>query len=657
MIDLKEITAVIEAKSPLHFGRGRFGVIKRTHECIPGSIIRGAIGTALISLYCKNETVDHDQCEEELRKECPYYLLFQDRSCENSKIHFKFSYPLSIEDGGKTKLRPTPFDFKYCEGCKNYYRERENKCKRCGSNLTFLKFSPFDLSFSTSIPIQKYEIGRTAIDREGGGHAEVEYGEERAGTLHVMEVIPRGNLFWLSIFFSGGDSERPLLNSIKFVEDEGIGGGKNRGFGKISFSEVKIREIRENDVLKRAEEIANKIKSDKLRIDLTSPAIIKLGDKTLSRITPDYLTEYAKNSYSKIFEEKIELDAPKLLDLYARVETVTGWSLEDSNLIEGRRKDVYTAISPGSFFNYEVKGVENWAKALACLEILGIGEWRSHGYGSIVFSENPGNNEKKIAPPEKRKGLQRFRKLKEVPISSFGVSLRFEKPIKRDIDSLRGVIRGFTGKHERELKWLYENPRKGTKYYRFVEHELVAAKILEFKIRFLHPKFVRFRDFILKGLDYFGKEGILNGDEKVKFNVMVGKEGKEGYKPLKLDKGDCIELKFKTPVLYDVDPWSILRGIGSKIYQLYKVELPEMEEIKEKVKEWKFEHNLSKYVFRRKGNEYWGWRGGIKFEMNNLSGGEKELIEWLLGAGRITGIGKFTTIGFGDYEAQVLSEE
>ncbi len=656
MIDLKEITAVIEAESPLHFGRGRFGVIKRTHECIPGSIMRGAIGTALISLYCKNEKVDHDQCEEELRKECPYYLLFQDRTCENSKTHFKYSYPLFLEDGVKTKLRPAPLDFKYCERCKKYYRERENKCKRCGSNLTFLKFSPFDLSFSTPIPIQKHEIGRTAIDREGGGHAEVEYGEERAGTLHVMEVIPRKTLFWLSIFFSGGDSEKPLLNSIKFVEDEGIGGGKNRGFGKISFSEVKISEIREEDILKRARAIENKIKSGKMRIDLTSPAIIKLGDKTLSRITPDYLTEYAKNSYSKIFEEEIGLDVPKLLDLYARNETVTGWSLEDSNLIEGRRKDVYSAISPGSFFNYAIEGVENWAKALVCLEILGIGVWRSHGYGSILFSENPGDIETRIAPPEKRMGLLRFRKLKEVPISSFDVSLKFEKPIKRDIDSLRGVIRGFTGKHERELKWLYENPRKGTKYYRYIEHELVANKILNFKIIFLHPGFVRFRDDVLKGLDYFGKEGILNGDEKVKFDVMVGKVQKEHYKQIKLNKGDCIELKFKTPVLYDIDPWSILRGIGSKIYQMYKIELPEMEELKEKAKAWEFEHNRSKYIFRRKGNEYWGWRGAIKFKMNNLNEGEKELIGWLLGAGRITGIGKFTTIGFGDYEAYVLAE-
>lgn len=245
--------------------------------------------------------------------------------------------------------------------------------------------------------------------------------------------------------------------------------------------------------------------------------------------------------------------------------------------------------------------------------------------------------------------------LSKIPIIDIPLSLRFSFLIKRDIDSLRGVIRGFTGKHERELRWLYENPRKGTKYYRFIEHELVAAKILEFKIRFLHPKFVRFRDFILKGLDNFGEEGILNGDEKVKFEVMVGKEKEERYKPIKLD--NCIEIKFKTPVLYDVDPWSILRGIGSKLYQLYGIEIPEMEEIKEKAKEWKFEHNLSKYVFRRKGNEYWGWRGSIKLEMNNQSEDEKELIEWLLGAGQITGIGKFTTIGFGDYEVYLLTEE
>jgi hypothetical protein len=43
--------------------------------------------------------------------------------------------------------------------------------------------------------------------------------------------------------------------------------------------------------------------------------------------------------------------------------------------------------------------------------------------------------------------------------------------------------------------------------------------------------------------------------------------------------------------------------------------------------------------------------------LNNLNDGEKELIGWLLGAGRITGIGKFTTIGFGDYEAYVLAEK
>ncbi len=197
--------------------------------------------------------------------------------------------------------------------------------------------------------------------------------------------------------------------------------------------------------------------------------------------------------------------------------------------------------------------------------------------------------------------------LSEIPVVDIPLSLRFHQSITRDVDSLRGVIRGLTGKHERRLKWLYENPGKSAKYYRFVDHQLVANKILDFRVRFLHPKFLRFRDYILRGLKALGEEGIIDKDRKVRFDLMTGAEKKMSYKPVKFDKN--IEISFKTPVIYNVYPWNILRNIGSKIYQIYRIEIPEMESIKEKAGEWPFKSKLSRYIFRRKGYSYWGWRG------------------------------------------------
>ena len=93
-----KLSGVLKAITPLHIGSGaRTGVIKHCRLSIPGAVLRGAVGTALIKAVCKLDKplVDHEKCE--YFDECMYAQLFGEEFGKSSKVFFRFSYPMHLK--------------------------------------------------------------------------------------------------------------------------------------------------------------------------------------------------------------------------------------------------------------------------------------------------------------------------------------------------------------------------------------------------------------------------------------------------------------------------------------------------------------------------------------------------------------------------------
>ncbi|MEM3056416.1 MAG: RAMP superfamily CRISPR-associated protein [Candidatus Bathyarchaeia archaeon] len=377
-ISLYRITATLTAETPLHIGSGvRTGVIKHSRPYIPGSTIRGAVGTVILRSACRLDKpmIEHEMCSH--FDECLYVRLFGEEFGRASNLFFRYAYPLHLACGGVyypsaktiyTCRRPqcgrvydsfTPPEKCGCDGSIKPYRGF--RCKSCGHLIT----SPIGMS----------RITMTALDRERGSAAQIPGGEEAVGTLHTIEVVERGSKFALELLI-----HRRLEGELKIVEealvkglpDEGIGGGKSRGFGKVRVENLQVSAVSEEEVRERAELIDTRSFS----VRLLSPLLL---DGQL--LEPGTLLEGARRAYTLIFQEgKPKLPELRLTGRRISYEAFSGWSLK-----EQRRRRIEAALSSGSVFQFECgEKDETLALALASLEHYSMGGYKPHGCGHLI---------------------------------------------------------------------------------------------------------------------------------------------------------------------------------------------------------------------------------------------------------------------------------
>jgi CRISPR/Cas system CSM-associated protein Csm3 (group 7 of RAMP superfamily) len=375
---LYSIKATLTAESPLHIGSGkRTGVIKHSRPYIPGSMLRGAFGTIILRSACKLDRplVEHEKCS--YFDECTYVRLFGEEFGKASNILFRYAYPLHLACGGI--LYPSP---------KTLYTCRRLQCGRvydaltppdaceCGSSVKpYRGFRCSSCGLLITSPISIPRITLTALSREYGSAVQVPREEEAGGTLHTLEVVEKGSRFALEILVHRRCEEdlniiREAL--VKGLPDEGIGGGKSRGLGKVEVRDLQVRAIPPEEVVRRAEEIDTRSFS----VRLLSPLLLE--EKILE---PETLLEGARRAYTWIFHEgKPKLPEVRLTGRRLAYETFSGWSLK-----EQRRRRIEAAISPGSVFQFSCDGVdEALALALASLELYPLGGYKPHGCGQVI---------------------------------------------------------------------------------------------------------------------------------------------------------------------------------------------------------------------------------------------------------------------------------
>jgi len=373
------LSGVLRAVTPLHMGSGvRTGVIKRCRPFIPGAALRGAVGTSLIKVVCKLDKplVEHEKCD--YFEECVYAQLFGEEFGRASRVFFRYGYPLHLGCGGS--FMPVSRTIYRCSNpqCRKVFDVfvPPSECDVCGESVKpFYGFRCDVCGGFESMPVRISPITLTAVDREKRAAAEVSgVSGGGAGTLHTLETVASGSRFGFEVVIHGdfGDAVG-LLKSVveRALPDEGVGGSRSRGLGKVAVEDLKVDDV-DTDVLEKR---ADEIDVGHFRVRLYSPLV--LGGKGLDSSS---LLEGVRRAYSWAFREgKPSLPSVELKRWAVGGELFSGWSLK-----VGRRRRIESAVSAGSVFEFECGSKSReLALGLAALEFYAVGAYKPHGCGQI----------------------------------------------------------------------------------------------------------------------------------------------------------------------------------------------------------------------------------------------------------------------------------
>lgn len=373
------LKGTITADTPIHVGDGRhFSITKQTRLYMPGSMLRGAVGIALVKTTCENpdNIMKHEECPS--KEECLYFQLFQGEGNKASRVIFRNAYPKHVgcaKDGTYIPASRTLFRCEKFHERKNTY-DPPLVCTKCGGPMkSFEDYICTECEHIDPFPIKIQRKTSTAIDRRKYSAAMITpiVGEEGYGTLHSRDILPKDAECEFRVVLHR-DVKASIDLFIRVLEkalpDEGIGGGKSRGLGKISVKVNSVREVTQDMLDKRAEEIDVSDFTVRLISDIVSEGLTLPSSMLLSA---------ARRAYTWTYHE----GAPMLPDVTPQQQLIatgltSGWSIR-----ENKRRDVLPVIRAGSVFRFRSVKNQQLARALAALEYLAIGSYKPHGYGQI----------------------------------------------------------------------------------------------------------------------------------------------------------------------------------------------------------------------------------------------------------------------------------
>ncbi|MHA1838387.1 MAG: RAMP superfamily CRISPR-associated protein [Candidatus Ranarchaeia archaeon] len=369
------VKGTLVAEEPIHVGSGsQIGVTKDSLAFIPGSVLRGAFGAAYLRLVCSNPSFmdSHEKCPK--YGECSYVRLFGDHNGKSSPVFFRYAYPLHLKCGGV--YLPVPRTVYVCEKtqCGSVYEDLDPpvNCVNCGSRVKpFNGYRCSGCGNLSNSPITLTSFTSTAVDRVSGAAAQVDVGEDSVGTLHVTSAIPRGSRFYFEAILS------PELDDLvddfvrvleRMLPDDGLGGSRTRGFGKVSFNGLSVERVSVEDALERVVDV-----SSGFCLVCVSPLLVDGG------FTASSMLEAARRAYSWVYHRgKPSLPSIELISSRVSKTVVGGWSEKT-----GRESYRVSGYSSGSVFCFKGKASEELSLALAALEVYPFGGYKPHGCGQF----------------------------------------------------------------------------------------------------------------------------------------------------------------------------------------------------------------------------------------------------------------------------------
>jgi CRISPR/Cas system CSM-associated protein Csm3 (group 7 of RAMP superfamily) len=346
----------------------------------------------LIKTVCKlgRPLIEHEQCK--YFDDCVYAQLFGEEFGKASKVFFRYSYPLHLACNGV--FQPTIKTLHRCSNpqCRKIFDEfvapSECDVKDCdGSIKPVGGFRCDSCGKLEPMPVRISRITSTAIDREKRSVAKVGgVSEEVGGTLHTLEVIERGSRFRFEVLVHRdfGDAVSLLKNVLeRALPDEGIGGTKSRGLGKVAVEKLKVESVSTEVLERRADELV----VQRFKVQLVSPMIMDRHTLESSNFASKFvsvLLEGIRRAYSWAFRAgKPALPEIALKRWAVSGELFSGWSLKTR-----KRRKIVSAVSSGSVFEFEC-GVDSreLSLGLAALEFHAVGAYKPHGCGQIIVKK------------------------------------------------------------------------------------------------------------------------------------------------------------------------------------------------------------------------------------------------------------------------------
>jgi len=387
----KRLEIQISPSSPLMIGTdGESTLYNQTRTYIPGAALRGALAGTMLSAEAEGsfEALFGEAVTEpifdNLYPSCSglqtYPLPLSARTC---KYHRGFKSQNGEHHGvGDILIRQAVFeamlDIRVNLSC--LY---EPRCPECHSEVKDLA-GYYEVSTGqytqTTTPVRR--LSRTAIDRRRQTAAE--------RLLYTLEMVEPGTQDQLPLLFRGSvmssDSQEAVLKRW-LPQVKGIGGGRSRGLGR-----VKVNMLSETDdslpgLRERLERFDAAVRAEwrfYQRVARVEPPADDVLFFCVDLLAPAFLTNRG-----------LPATRPALADLGLPEESTQLWRAMSRQSVMGgwhmggrlpRRTALATAM--GSVFMYRSEGLsfDDLENGLQELEIEGLGEERSRGFGQVLVS-------------------------------------------------------------------------------------------------------------------------------------------------------------------------------------------------------------------------------------------------------------------------------
>ncbi|MDD1724402.1 MAG: RAMP superfamily CRISPR-associated protein [Methanospirillum sp.] len=350
----------ITSLSPLHFGNGRTrGTFSQTLPYIPGRTIRGMIGWYLF----QNDHALFDACG-----------LAEDHDATKMHLFARNAYPLA---GGMRSVY-APLKYYWCKGCQSLIPAGKTECNMTMKGFPCLQegrrytgmigmetFSEKRLKNPDPVPMRLET--KCPITRDGHTSMGKDW---QLKPYHIQGIEP-GVSFGFQMLADETVSEGVLSCLEEASYTCGLGGFRSRGYGLVDFSTepgVQVKEL----VDRRSGEIGEQ---ETHLLTLNSPCITRSHDRCIIGFGDEFFREANSRLASAGFSGDISPGADASPEITKAL--VRGWSLKNGNKVD----EIVPATSPGSCIT-----VEGSPQSLAALEVLGVGDLLSCGYGEVYIS-------------------------------------------------------------------------------------------------------------------------------------------------------------------------------------------------------------------------------------------------------------------------------
>ncbi|MDX2240622.1 MAG: CRISPR-associated RAMP protein Csx10 [Leptolyngbyaceae cyanobacterium bins.302] len=420
---MKRIDLTITAQAPLAIGQRKpGGSVSEAMDYIPGGAIRGAIAAKILDQAPSAPAVDTEGNGDDFHK------LFLN---EQAAI-FQNAYPAIAKAGddkyerstdvrllpatalsSKTNsgFKPSPDSEKpgvfdslidgFCARAQRLFYEP--------NDLTGDRVEPFSGFYSKAgNTYRSHAVSKRLLTRVGINRRRATAQEEILYSLEVLDELqgkdhPQTMIYRSSILVQENSLAEQLHQFIQHNHDQfRLGGAASRGLGRVAIT----AEI--NDIHSQTDAVKQRIADFKTKMEVRWQSWAVFGSAqplpeitffTINLQSDAVLTEQwlrtmvISETMLRQFAHLNEADDPtlKLETAYSSYDYRSGW-----NAAWGLQKDLELVTKMGGVFLFSTQKPELWYDKLAALELWGVGDRTSEGFGQIqicdefhlIFREN-----------------------------------------------------------------------------------------------------------------------------------------------------------------------------------------------------------------------------------------------------------------------------